>query len=86
MTMPYERTRAVINAQDFLLKILLPPGAGGFAGIPKAVRQEARWVLKHYPMPCEIPLPQSWDAQEVARYYAAQDAHAVSHPEEKNTP
>jgi len=74
MTLPYERTRAVINAQDFLLKILLPPSAGGFAGIPKAVRQEARWVLKHYPMPCEIARPESFDAAEVDKYYATREA------------
>lgn len=70
MTLPYERTRAVISAQEFLRKILVPPSCGGFAGIPKAVRQEARWVLKHFPMPCELALPESWDAEEVARYYA----------------
>lgn len=70
MTLPYERTRAVISAQEFLHKILLPPSAGGFAGIPKAVRQEARWVLKHYPAPCEITQPGSFDPAEVERHYA----------------
>ena len=80
MTLPYERTRAVINAQDFLLKILVPPSCGGFAGIPKAVRQEARWVLKHYPAPCELALPESWDAEEVQRYYIAQEQNQAGQP------
>jgi hypothetical protein len=43
MTLPDERYRAVVQTQRFLLKILTTPR------VPKAVKDEARWCLRHYP-------------------------------------
>ena len=43
MTLPDERYRAVVQTQRFLLKLLTTPR------IPKAVKDEARWCLRHYP-------------------------------------
>jgi len=43
MTLPDERYRAVVQTQRFLLKILTTPR------IPKAVKDEARACLRHYP-------------------------------------
>ena len=43
MTLPDERYRAVIQAQRFLLRILTTPR------VPKAVKDEARACLRHYP-------------------------------------
>ena len=47
MTLPIERTRAVLNTEKFLLKLCIPKES---PGIPKAIREEARSLLRHYPM------------------------------------
>ena len=43
MTLPDERYRAVIQTQRFLLRLLTTPR------VPKAVKDEARACLRHYP-------------------------------------
>jgi len=43
MTLPDERYRAVVQTQRFLLRILTTPR------VPKAVKDEARYCLRHYP-------------------------------------
>jgi hypothetical protein len=43
MTLPDERYRAVVQTQSFLLRILNTPR------VPKAVKDEARACLRHYP-------------------------------------
>ena len=43
MTLPDERYRAVIQTEKFLLDLLSTPR------IPKAVKDQARWCLRHYP-------------------------------------
>lgn len=48
MTMPYERSRAVIQTADFLLKLASPYG-GGYKRVPTEVRMAARRLLRHYP-------------------------------------
>lgn len=46
MTLPDERTRAVIAAQDFLRRLLDPKET---PRVPKSIRKEARSILRHYP-------------------------------------
>ena len=53
MTLPYERTRAVLYAGDFL-KRLASPYNGGIKGIRKEVREEARRLLRHYPWAVDL--------------------------------
>jgi hypothetical protein len=55
MTLPDERYRAVKNAQQFLARL----AGGEYPRVPKAVRQEARSILRHYPL--------DWDLQRAAR-------------------
>jgi hypothetical protein len=43
MTLPDERYRAVIQTEKFLRELLTTPR------IPKAVKDNARWCLRHYP-------------------------------------
>jgi len=43
MTLPDERYRAVMQTQRFLLRLLTTPR------VPKAVKDEARACLRHYP-------------------------------------
>jgi hypothetical protein len=45
MTLPDERYRAVVHAERFLSRL----AGGHYARVPKAVREEARALLRHYP-------------------------------------
>jgi len=55
MTLPDERYRAVKYAQDFLSRL----AGGQIARVPKAVRDEARSILRHY--------PSTWDMDRASR-------------------
>ena len=46
MTMPIERSRAVINTRQFLVDLMNPDKT---PKVPNAVRKEAYRCLKHYP-------------------------------------
>ena len=54
MTLPDERYRAVKAAQQFLARL----AGGEYARTPKAVRTEARAILRHY--------PNAWDMNRAA--------------------
>lgn len=54
MTLPDERYRAVKYAAEFLSRL----AGGQYARVPKAVRDEARSILRHY--------PSTWDMQRAA--------------------
>jgi hypothetical protein len=56
MTLPYERTNALLSARDFLLRLMLSPSAGGLERIRSEIRAEARGILKHFPMPHEMQI------------------------------
>jgi hypothetical protein len=49
VTLPNERTRAVLNTRAFMLKLLLPPSDGGYKRVPRDVRKAASRLLKHFP-------------------------------------
>ena len=72
MTMPNERTWAVARARDFLER-LLSPYNGGIKGVPKAVREEARRVLRHFPHMSELGDKDMFDPGVVEDYYAEQE-------------
>lgn len=46
MTVPFERTNAVIFTEKFLIDLLDPKKT---PRIPKSIRQRASWLLRHYP-------------------------------------
>ena len=48
MTLPYERTRSVADARDFLEKLAQD------LGLPEPVRIEAKRLLRHYPSLSDI--------------------------------
>lgn len=52
MTLPDERYRAVVQTKKFLEELLTTPR------IPKSVKDNARWCLRHY--------PSEWDMQRAA--------------------
>jgi len=49
VTLPYERTRAVLRAKRFLARLSSPYVESGIKGIRSEVRREARDVLRHFP-------------------------------------
>ena len=55
MTLPDERYRAVLHTEKFLQRL----AGGELPRVPKAVREEARSILRHYPL--------DWDMQRAAR-------------------
>jgi hypothetical protein len=46
MTLPHEEYNSLVNAKQFLFDLLDPKLT---PGVPKAIRERARAVLKHYP-------------------------------------
>ena len=54
MTLPDERYRAVKWAEGFLSRL----AGGEYPRVPKAVREEARSILRHY--------PSDWDMKRAA--------------------
>ena len=55
MTLPDERYRSVKYAQEFLSRL----AGGEYPRVPKAVRDEARSILRHY--------PSTWDMNRAAQ-------------------
>lgn len=51
MTVPRERSQAVQNTREFLRSLLDPKKT---PKIPKSVRKQAYWCLKHFPGDYEI--------------------------------
>ena len=54
MTMPNERTSAVLQAHDFLVRLSSAYLPDGIKKIPAEVRQEARRILRHFPRAYDI--------------------------------
>jgi len=46
MTLPDERYRAVLRTRELLLNLCNPQHT---PRVPKIIREEARWCLRHYP-------------------------------------
>jgi len=57
MTLPHERTRAVCNTREFLLRLASPYVPGGYRRIPTPVRQAALRLLRHYPSAVDLQYP-----------------------------
>lgn len=55
MTLPDERYRAVVRTRQLLLNLLNPQHT---PRVPKIVRDEARYCLRHF--------PNDWDMEQVA--------------------
>lgn len=51
MTLPYERTRAVLYTEQFLRDLMDPKKT---PGIPKQIRRQAASCLRHYPTKFEM--------------------------------
>lgn len=51
MTIPFERTRSVVQAKDFLERLLDPKQS---PRVPRWVRGHAKMVLRHYPTYADI--------------------------------
>lgn len=54
MSLKDERSWSIINTRNFLRRILSPYGEKGIKRLPKSVRQEAGFLLKHFPSDWEL--------------------------------
>lgn len=54
MTLPDERTRSVLVAREFLVRLSSPYVEQGIKGIKKEVREEVRRILRHFPSVVDI--------------------------------
>jgi hypothetical protein len=50
MTMPHERTRAVVQTREFLLEL------AGNPSLPEGVRRDAHFLLRHFPSEQDVRL------------------------------
>jgi len=71
MTLPDERTRAILSAREFLVKLSSPYLKDGFKKIPSAVRQEARMILRHFPNWVDLTTPEKALDAETAEAFGA---------------
>jgi hypothetical protein len=53
LTLPNERGRALLNTKMFLRRLLDPKKT---PRVPKDIRKEAYWLLKHYPAKYEMEI------------------------------
>ncbi len=67
MTLPKERTVAVLETGDFLRRLASPHG-DGIKGVKAEVREEARRLLRHYPAFADLMRDDSFDAEVAERY------------------
>lgn len=67
MTLPNERTNAVLNAGDFLRRLASPHG-DGIKGVKTEVREEARRLLRHFPSFADLMRDDAFDAEVAERY------------------
>lgn len=65
MTLPYERTSAVVNTHDFLLELLDPKKT---PRVPKSIRTQAYHLLRHYPSEYEMDVISERESQHVLPY------------------
>ena len=66
MTTPDERTKAVLRVERFLMDLCNPKK---YPRIPKAVREEAWRLLKHYPTKYNmVYIEESFEPLEVINY------------------
>ena len=61
MTMPNERTRALIQTRNLLVELAQDPG------LSESIRRQARQLLRHYPNSNEILLAGKLEEQRVDR-------------------
>lgn len=74
MTLPNERTRAVIYTREFLVRLASAYGENAIKRVPADVRAEARRLLKHYPSPVDLRDPAiSFDSRAAACFFSGAD-------------
>ncbi len=83
MTLPYERTRAVLSARDFLRRLSNAYQPDGIKGIRSEIRREARAILRHYPYWWDIGRADCWDEEEAQKCGDEGGADEVKQPTPK---
>jgi hypothetical protein len=66
MTVPIERTNAVIRTEKFLISLLDPKAT---PRVPRSIRQDAKNLLRHYPSEYDMnTIADREDDKEVAAF------------------
>lgn len=89
MTLPNERTRAVLSTREFLYQLLIPKKT---KGVPKVIRETARLLLRHYPSAVDLKqageqAAEVFDAATADKYadeYCAHFAEEIARAAENN--
>jgi hypothetical protein len=86
MTLPDERYRAVVHAERFLSRL----AGGHYARTPKAVREEARALLRHYPTDWDMnrassAAPEVFQEHMEPLYRMIKQRESEQNPETTNT-
>lgn len=76
MTLPHERTRAVLAAKKFLLRLSNSRAENGIKAIPKSVREEARAILRHYPFWFDLNRKDAFDEKTAIQIAEQEDGLA----------
>jgi hypothetical protein len=63
MSMPNERTRAVIWATEFLFRL----SRGN--GVPVKISKEAKAILHHFPLVSDLGRPEAFDKKVIKEHY-----------------
>jgi len=82
MTLPDERTRAVLKTGDFLRKLSSPYG-GGIKGVRSEIRQHARLLLRHFPHWFDLGRADCFDAAAAMEWGNADEPDDVPQPTPK---
>ena len=72
MTLPYERTRAVNQTREFLEDLR------SSSSLPEAIRNEAKRLLRHYPMPMDMTRAAEQELRD--RRYVIEPVFGISEP------
>lgn len=74
MTLPRERTRSVLVARAFLLRLVSPYGKDSIKRVPKTVREEAGRALRHYPSAFDLMrAADAFDAEYASQFLDESD-------------
>ena len=76
MTMPNERTLAVLRTRTFLRWLVSNckdpyPICRPASGVPARIRDEAMRLLRHYPMGVDLTNTNAFDQKTIEEYYQA---------------
>ena len=78
MTIPYERSIALHNTREFLRSLL---DRSKTPKIPKAIREQAYWCLRHFPADFEVNIAAKKCPEVFGEYKSPEDLQDLGIPD-----